>query len=260
MLGIIAFPAVYLCIIYGQNSLITAALAMLAIHCLNRHQILAGLLAGLLATKPQLAVLFPLAFLAGSYWRAFTAAAATQLMLIICSLHYLGPATWRAFLGSASQPRIWLESGMLSWEKMISVFAFCRILGADTTLAYVLHGLVALGFIAAMLHVWRRSNDMHLRGSSLILATLATSPYVQEYEQVWLAIPLLLLTREGVLRGWLPWQREALLLGWLTPLFNWMLTAPEGQQASPVTLIVELALLAVTLRAMRRPLATMTMT
>lgn len=252
-LAIISFPAVYICILYGQNSLITASLAMLGIYHLDKRPLLSGFFIGLLAIKPQMAIIFPIALLAGKHWRTLLSAATTQAICIITSLYFFGTKTWLAFIASADQPRHWLESGSLSWEKMISVFALCKILGANTSIAYIVHSLVALGFIAAMIHVWRNSSDLCLRGASLILATLTTTPYAHEYEMVWLAGPLLLLSRYGLNHGWHLWQREILLLAWLTPLFNWVITAPAGQQPTPLTLFIELAMLFSIMTAMYFP-------
>lgn len=252
-LAILAFPAVYLCIIYGQNSLITAALAMLGLHYLDKRPVLAGFFIGLLAVKPQMAMLFPVAMVIGRHWRAAGSAILTQVACVLASLLLFGSKTWLAFIAAAEQPRLWLENGSLSWEKMISVFALARIIGADVATAYIVHGLIALLFIGVMINVWRRSDDLCLRGSSLILATMVTTPYAHEYELVWFAPALLLLSLHGQRHGWLRWQREALLFAWLTPLFNWVATAPAGQQPSPLPLLAELAMLATLLFTMHRP-------
>lgn len=252
-LGIIAFPPIYICIVYGQISLLTASLAMLGLHCMQRRPMLSGILIGLLAIKPQMAILFPIAMLAGRHWRAMAAAATTQITLITASLICFGIKPWHGFLASTGQARAWLEDGQLSWEKLISAFALSKMLGATTPQAYFIQGLVALAAIGVLAHVWRQTTNFQLRGSALILATLIATPYAYEYELVWLIIPLLLQTQYGLAHGWHKWQREILLLGWLTPLFNWAITIPAGQQPTPLALGVEVSMLASIMLALHRP-------
>src|SRR5204863_3126413 len=72
-----AAPAGLITLLDGQNALLTGALAGFALLWLDRRPILAGVLIGLLAIKPHLAVLFPLALLAEARWRTIAAAAAT---------------------------------------------------------------------------------------------------------------------------------------------------------------------------------------
>lgn len=249
LLAILAFPAIYTVFIYGQNSLLTAALAILALHWLPSRPLLAGACIGLLALKPQMAALFPLALLVGRQWQALAACAATFLVTVAISIGLFGTDSWIAFLHASGDPRLWLESGLLSWEKMISTFAAARQLGASIPLAYALHALVALSFLGAMLLVWHRSRDPALRGASLAIACLACTPYAYEYELTWLAIPLLLLSRHGETRGWLPLQREILTLAWLFPLINLALNIGEGEQVS-LAVPVEAALMYLVIRAM----------
>src|SRR5262249_44087813 len=59
----------------GQNGFLTAALIGLPLFLLEKRPGLAGLILGLLSYKPQFGILFPLAFAAGGYWRAFLWAA-----------------------------------------------------------------------------------------------------------------------------------------------------------------------------------------
>src|SRR6266568_2789344 len=75
-----------------------AALAGFALLWLERRPVAAGILVGLLAVKPHLALLFPLALLAEGRWRSIAAAAATVLALVAASIVAFGWASWVAFL------------------------------------------------------------------------------------------------------------------------------------------------------------------
>src|SRR6185312_630710 len=57
----LAFPAVFIAVLYGQNSLFSAMLFGTAAVALDRYPVLAGSMIGCLAYKPQLAVLAPFA-------------------------------------------------------------------------------------------------------------------------------------------------------------------------------------------------------
>jgi uncharacterized membrane protein len=59
-----AFPGTFMCVLHGQNSMLSAAIIAGAVLCLDTRPLLAGVLIGLLAYKPQLGLLFPLALAA----------------------------------------------------------------------------------------------------------------------------------------------------------------------------------------------------
>ena len=73
--ALLAAPAVFINAVGGQNGTWTAALFGGGLSLLERRPLLAGGLLGLLIYKPQLALLIPVALLAGRHWRAFAAAA-----------------------------------------------------------------------------------------------------------------------------------------------------------------------------------------
>lgn len=86
-----AFPGLWLSLAQGQPSLLTAALAGSGLQLRENRPILAGVLIGLLAVKPQLALLLPLLLIVERRWTAFGAAAASASALLAASLLILGP-------------------------------------------------------------------------------------------------------------------------------------------------------------------------
>src|SRR6266481_6505738 len=82
----LAFPAVFINLGHGQNGLLTAALLGAALLMLTRQPLLSGTLFGLLAYKPQFALVIPIALLASNQWRAIAAAAATIMALSVLSV------------------------------------------------------------------------------------------------------------------------------------------------------------------------------
>lgn len=211
------FSGVWLNIMQGQNAFLTAALGAGCLLNLQARPVLAGVCLGMLAIKPHLALLFPLALLAAGAWCAMAAAALTALALLGLSVALLGIPTLAAFLDSLGLARHMLEDGSLPWHKMPSVFAALRMLGAPVWLAY---GAQAMGACVAAWLVWRawRSDAAPgLRNALLMTASLLVSPYLYDYDLAWLAFPAAWLAAHAIGQGWQRGERELLAGLWLLP-------------------------------------------
>ena len=121
----LAFPAVFVNLGHGHNGFLTAALIGGALLVLDRRPLLAGVLIGCLAYKPQFGVLIPLVLAATGRWRVIAAAAATVVAFVAGHAgSSFGGATWVAFWQSMTlTQRIVLEEGATGFHKMQSVFA-----------------------------------------------------------------------------------------------------------------------------------------
>src|SRR5438105_147271 len=76
---------------HGQNGFLTATLLGGGLIFLERRPILAGVLLGLLAYKPQFGLLIPLVLLATGRWTAIAAATVTVLSACSATLIVFGP-------------------------------------------------------------------------------------------------------------------------------------------------------------------------
>ena len=94
----LAFPAVLINIGHGQNGFLTAALLGGALAMLDRRPLIAGILFGLLAYKPQFGLMIPVVLAASGRWRSFAAAAAAVGFLALTATFAFGPPVWHAFL------------------------------------------------------------------------------------------------------------------------------------------------------------------
>ncbi len=255
ILPTLAFPAVMINLIFGQNGLLTAALALLALYHLDKRPILAGVFIGLLAIKPHLAILFPLALVLGRRWTAFVSASVTTLVFILASVLLLGADTWLAFLANLQEARTWLEQGKVAWPQMISPYIGMRILGVSSTVAYGIQACCAIFFLTAFIRVWHTSRDMLLCGSVFVIATLNISPYLFDYELSWLAIPVLLLTLRGLEQGWLPRERELLAFVWLFPFLDMLMSLLGINQILKINLVIipELIILMLVMKKLNAP-------
>ena len=214
----LAFAATYVNFIHGQTGFLTAALFGGAIVLLGRRPVLAGILIGLLCFKPHLGILLPLALICGRHWRAFLAASATTIAFALTSVAVVGLESWRAFLENIPLVRLVFEEGMLPWVKMPGLFPSLRLLGADATVAYALHGVLALAVAAIVGWVWWRKAPIPLAAAVLVTGTLLATPYSFDYDLVLLAIPVALLGWDGYRNGWMAWEREILVLAGVIPM------------------------------------------
>jgi len=245
----LAFTAVLVNALGGQNGFLSAALLGGGLLLLERRPILAGALLGILSYKPQLGLLLPFLLLVGGYWRSLASAVASTLLLGALSAAVFGIESWQRFLAHLPVARDYLESGALPWDKMVSVFAAARLLGADLVTAYLLHGVVAAAVAALTLLAWRRSTPER-RAALAVAASCLISPFLYDYDLVVLAVPIALLVADGLRSGWLPGLRSALALAWAAPLLG----APLAHFAHlPLMPLVLLALFAACYARVIRP-------
>ena len=109
---VIGFPAVFVNLGHGHSGFLTAALFGAALLQLDRKPVLAGVLFGCIAYKPQFGLLVPIVLAASGRWRAFIAAATTVAVLTIAVTLAFGLDIWSAFLASTRFTRaVVLEQG-----------------------------------------------------------------------------------------------------------------------------------------------------
>jgi alpha-1,2-mannosyltransferase len=213
------FPAVLVNLCHGQNGFLTAALLGGALIQLERRPIVAGVLFGLLAYKPQFGLMIPLALLAKGGRRTFTAAAATVALLCAATVAAFGPHVWAAFLDSTRFTRlIALEQGDVGWYKIQSVFAWARMWGATIPIAYAVQGTMDLAVGAALIWLWRSPVPYALKAAALCLAAMLATPFALDYDMMALAPAIAFFAADGFARGFGPWEKTALAVLWLTPL------------------------------------------
>ncbi|WP_175922727.1 glycosyltransferase family 87 protein [Burkholderia latens] len=236
-LVVVAYSAVCLSALFGQNSILTAGVAALALHLLGKRPIVAGVLIGLLAIKPQLAVVFPFVLIAARAWRTFAAAAISATSFAAAGVALTGPAALHGLAHAMSTVRD--QHFMLAsyWLASPTPFAALRLVGASVAGALAVQAAIALLAIASAVYVWRRTHDMRLRAAVLAVATLLTTPYLWSYELTWLGIALFCLIAYGLDEGWLPGDQLILVLAWLLPIFEMLNRLMKLPQIGPLVLL-----------------------
>jgi hypothetical protein len=215
---LLAFPAFLVNAGHGQNGFLSAALIGGGALLVDRRPIVAGLMFGALVYKPQLALMIPIALIASRRWTTFAAAAFTALALCAASWLLWGEVVWRGFVDAAPLARAALERHLVGDEKMQSTFAAVRLLHGPLALAYAVQGVTALAAAAALFWLQRREFRGVDEAPALIAATLLASPFLLDYDLTLLAFPLVYLARQGLARGFAPYEKSLLVLAYLLPL------------------------------------------
>lgn len=240
LLVALGFPAVFINLGQAHNGFLTAALFGTALVMLVERPILAGVLFGLLAYKPQFGLLIPLVLIASGRWRTFTAAAATVTLLALAVTLAFGTEVWTAFLASTQYTRdIVLEQGQTGWHKIQSVFSWVRMWGGGVTLAYAIQGAVTAAVAAALIWLWRSPAAYPLKAAALIVGCLLATPYSLDYDLMLLAPAIAYLAADGMARGFAPWQKTILAALWIVPLI-----ARSGPEVTMIPLAVPVMLIA----------------
>lgn len=243
----LAFPAVFVNLGHGQNGFLTAALLGGGLVLLDKRPIVAGVLIGLLAYKPQFGLLIPLVLVTTGRWSVVVAALATVLATSVAALGLFGAKAWIAFVDSAAFTRtVVLEAGGPGWEKIQSLFSAVRMWGGGIELAYAAQLALALAVAVSLVWLWRSRAAAELKAAALACACLLATPYVLDYDLVVLAVAIAFLARHGLAHGFRDYEISLLAFAWLVPLIA---RSSAGMIGLPLGFI---AVAAVYLLALRR--------
>lgn len=213
----LATPALFVNAMGGQNGALTAGLLGGGLVLIDRRPIVAGVLLGLLAFKPQLALMLPVALLAGFRWRTIVAGAATVVVLVAVTTLAFGYDLWNDYVRNLAILRVAiLEDTKDVWRIMVSVFVFARRFGAGLDLAYACQTASAVVVAVCIAWSWWRNHPQHLRNALLIVGTWLATPYLHHYDLVVGAFVVVWLhteeSRPGAPVAWIRAAMAAVLL------------------------------------------------
>ncbi|MFL6839566.1 MAG: glycosyltransferase family 87 protein [Bradyrhizobium sp.] len=241
-----AFPAVFINLGNGQNGFLSAALLGAALVSLPQRPIVAGVLFGLLAYKPQLALVIPFALLAGRQWRTIVAAAVTVAALAGASFLLFGPEAWWSFLASTETARkLLLEQGNVGFEKLQSIFAAVRMWGGAVTLAYLVQGAVSALAVGSTAWVWHSVQDRNVKAALLLAATALASPHILDYDLMLLGPALAFFIAAKIGGGFRDYEISLLAAVWIAPP---LARSAAGLTGIPIGFLACLTLFALILR------------
>jgi Glycosyltransferase family 87 len=207
-----AFPAVFANAAIGQNGFLTAGLFMIGLSVLSASPFAAGMVLGCLVIKPQLAMLLPVALVAGRQRRVVAGAALSSAGIMLFGLVAFGTATTLAWLHEVPLIVNVTSDGLMGWPKLASVYAAGSQEGLVPGVAIALHNIVALAAAAIVWRVWRSMADNGLKVATLAAGSMLMSPYVFYYDGLILVPAFFLLARDARSRG-------VLLALWCLSLF-----------------------------------------
>jgi hypothetical protein len=240
----LATPALFVSALGGQNGAMTAALLGGGLTLLDRRPVVAGVMLGLLAYKPHLALMLPFAVIAGRRWVTMGAAAATVLLLVTSSIVLLGADRWSDFANSLAVMRTMILEDGAGFYRMLSVFPFAQRLGAGPELAYALQIASAVTAAFFVARSWFRDDPAYLRNALVVVGTCLATPYLQDYDLVMGAFVVVWLRMdEGRSRIPASWIQAAMAMILLAPLVNAPLDKATGLAFGPLFIVPVFALL-----------------
>jgi arabinofuranan 3-O-arabinosyltransferase len=233
-----AFPCLLPSIVSGQNGPLTAALIGGTLTLLPRRPVLAGCCLGLLTYKPQFGILFPLLLVAGGYWRAIAAAAASAGALALTTTAVFGVTPWTEFfhwLPLTSQTLFGQNSPVQDWSKFQSVYALVRFLGGSTALGWRLQLTLSAAVALALFLMWRnRGISYEMKAAAAAVGILLATPYVYFYDLAVLAVAVGFLLRVAVNDGFAPGEAAGLATGAALMVFMPFFDVPVGLVAAAI--------------------------
>ena len=157
--------------------------------------LLSGLCLGLLAFKPQLAILVPVALAAAGHWRAFAATALATLLLAALSGAIFGWPLWHDWLLSAPQLTADLRAhGQKAWPIVPTVMANLLMAGVSWPWAGAMQSAATILVAATIWIVFRRTAG-DLAVAALLAGTFLATPYAFIYDMPIIAAALVLAVR-----------------------------------------------------------------
>ena len=221
-------PAGAINLLIGQTGLFLAALLALGLARLTTAPRLAGFAFGLMAIKPHLGLLLPLALAAGGHWRAFRAATVTVAATAALSLLVFGVEPWASFLDHVGDALLGgFGAGRLPLAEMTGIYPTLRTLGAPGGLAVPLAALWLAIAASAVAVCWRLRSDA-VAAAVLVAATLSATPYGSLYDMCLLTPVVLMVLSAPEPDGPGRFPRLVLVATALTPALALPLTFKLG--------------------------------
>ena len=180
--GLLLFaPSTAVCAVVGQNGFATAALMLGGLRLLRTRPLLAGALLGLMACKPQLAVMVPFVLLFGRHWRAMAGAGLSFAALTLAATLAFGPGMWAAWLAYIRGHAAALSEGHGTLlDMMPTATSAVLLLGGTAAAARIAQAAAAL---AGLFAVWRvRAHKGPEAPAVAALASVLATPYAFHYD------------------------------------------------------------------------------
>jgi alpha-1,2-mannosyltransferase len=180
----------------GQSAFLICGIFMLGLSLIAVAPFAAGAVLGLMFLKPQMALLLPVAMLAGREWRVIAGAVISATLALALGLILFGLQAYAAFWNILPHYVEYVRDSRLPWYELASVFEVARSGGIPQAPALAMHVLVAGTATALTARAWWLKLDQRI--PILAAATMLISPYFFTYDCLLIVIPI----------GWLARQQQ----------------------------------------------------
>ncbi len=131
-----------------------------------------------------------------------------------------------------------LSEGRADWGKLQSLFATVRYFGGSERLAWMLQIVFTAAVAAALVALWRSRVRYALKAAALAAGTLLVTPYLFFYDVMVLAVAVAFLVRDGLRRGFRPYEWPLFALTFALLFVYLMVGAPTGFAATLVVVAI----------------------
>jgi hypothetical protein len=231
---IAAYPGALVAAWHAQTGFLTSAIQAGAAGLLRKRPFVAGLLVGALVIKPHLALLFPVALLAGRHWRAIAGAVVSVVGLLALSWLVFGTATMLAYPKSwAASEYLLTTSSDVFFLRQVTVYAMVRV-ELSNQIGLVVQALVTLAMAVLTWRAWAQPVPIEGKLALLFAATPLATPYLFSYDLPFLVLPVCWLVEIERKRDFPGWSRSALFLLYVSPLLARAMALPIGINPMPL--------------------------
>jgi hypothetical protein len=242
---LLVVPSTSIAMYFGQSGVLAAALIIGGLRLLKTRPVLAGVLLGLAAFKPQLAILLPVALVAAGCWRTIATAAVTFLAGVAASSLAFGWSIWPVWAHMLATTYPIRDVDRVRLDRMMpTVTANLQILGAPAAAVHLVQLGFALVAAAVIWRLWRRG-PTRIGIAALAAWALLVTPYGFVYDMALTTGAVLLVVEEAMVTGIALAALElvVLVLALILPITMFLYTSPY-----PTSTLVLVALVAVILR------------
>jgi hypothetical protein len=191
---VLANPPVLVAAMIGQSSLLTGAILIFGLSLVGSSQFVAGAVLGLLIIKPQLALMLPVAVLAGRQWQAIAGALLSSTIALLLALIVFGSDSYRGFFAILPHYVGFMSEARWDWSELASSFALLRYFGASESVALGFQILICIAAGAITAVAWARNWENKV--PILAAASLLGSAYLFTYDAILLIMPAAVLIRQ----------------------------------------------------------------
>jgi hypothetical protein len=211
---------------------------------MKTNPVLCGVMIGLLAYKPQLAILPFFVLLITKNWKAMLSAVGTVFSVSLLSVLAFGKDVWIGFFQSLFHTSSYLMETSKEVTSSIQPTLLTTLidLGVDARISLFVQMIVAVLAVVVVGWAFLRSKRMPLKGIMLVLGMPLIIPYFMQYDLVILGLALVMLIYDFITYGYTKLEAVMAAILWMMPLINSPVVLFTGIQLCPIVLVAEMVM------------------